>query len=147
LKAAEKKNMNPIVRNILAVIAGLIVGGIVNMSIILLGIRIIAMPEGVDVMNQESLKASAHLMETKHFITPFVAHAAGTLVGALIASLLGASARMLPALIVGGMFLLGGIIATFQIRPPLWFIPVDLVLAYIPMAWLGWKLSGREHRR
>jgi hypothetical protein len=26
---------------------------------------------------------------------------------------------------------------------PLWFVALDLVVAYIPMGWLGWKLADR----
>lgn len=94
-------------------------------------------------MNTESIKASAHLFETRHFVFPFLAHAVGTLVGALTASLIGASVRLYLALIVGGLFLIGGIAAALMIPAPAWFIAADLLIAYIPMAWLGWKLSGK----
>ncbi len=60
--------MNPILRNILAVIAGVIVGGIVNMSIVMISGTVIAPPEGVDVTTTEGLKASMHLFEPKHYI-------------------------------------------------------------------------------
>jgi hypothetical protein len=48
------------------------------------------------------------------------------------------------ALIVGGLFLLGGVMAAFQIPAPAWFVTTDLLIAYVPMALLGWKLSGRS---
>lgn len=131
------------VRNILAVIIGIIVGSIVNMGLVVVGSNLIPAPAGVDVNNLESLKAGAHLLQAKHFIFPFLAHAAGTLVGALVASLIGVSSRMILAFIVGGLFLLGGIAASFMIPAPLWFIALDLILAYLPMAWLGYKISGK----
>jgi hypothetical protein len=40
-------------------------------------------------------------------------------------------------LIIGGITLLSGIAAGFMIPAPGWFIAVDLLLAYIPMALLG----------
>lgn len=136
--------MNIIVRNILAVIAGLVIGSVANMALVMVGSSLIAPPAGADMTNMESIRASAHLFEARHFIFPFVAHAAGTLVGGLIASLVGGSKRMVLALIIGGFFLLGGIAAALIIPAPTWFIAVDLLLAYIPMALLGWKLSGKN---
>jgi len=135
--------MNNILRNVLAVIAGIIVSGIVNMTLITVGGALIPPPAGVDVSNVESIKASIHLFEAKHFVFPFLAHAVGTLIGALVASLIAGSNRMLLAMIVGAFNLLGGIVASFLIPAPAWFIALDLIAAYIPMAWLGWKLSRK----
>jgi hypothetical protein len=131
-------------RNVLAVIAGLIAGSIVNMGLVMLGSSLVSPPAGVDMTNMESIKASAHLFEAKHFLFPFLGHAAGTLVGALTASLVGVSSRIILAFIVGAFFLLGGIAAAFMIPAPLWFLAADLLIAYLPMAWLGWKLSGKN---
>ena len=135
--------MNTILRNVLAVIAGLIVGAIVNMALVMVGGALIPAPAGVDVTNVESIRASIHLFEGKHFVFPFLAHAIGTLIGALVASLIGGSNRMLLAMIVGVFGVLGGIAAAFMVPAPVWFMALDLVVAYIPMAWLGWKLSGK----
>ena len=135
--------MNTVLRNVLAVIAGLIVGAIVNMALVMVGGALIPAPAGVDVTNVESIRASIHLFEAKHFVFPFLAHAIGTLIGALIASLIGGSNRMLLAMIVGVFGVLGGIAAAFMVPAPVWFMALDLVVAYIPMAWLGWKLSGK----
>ena len=63
--------MNKIVRNILAAITGIVIGSVVNMGIINVQDFFIALPEGVDVTNTESLKSSMHLFEPKHFIFPF----------------------------------------------------------------------------
>ena len=46
--------MNPILRNILAVIAGILIGGAVNMGIILISGKIIAPPAGADVTTMEA---------------------------------------------------------------------------------------------
>jgi hypothetical protein len=136
--------MNNIIRGILAVIAGCIIGGIVNMGIVILGGMIIPPPEGVDVTNMESLKAGMHLYKIHHFIPPFLAHAVGTFVGGLVAALIATKHRMWLALTIGAFFLLGGIYASFIIPAPNWFIGVDLIFAYLPMAWLGWKISGKN---
>ena len=135
--------MNPILRNVLAVIAGIVVGSLVNMGIIMLGPAVIPLPDGVDPSDMESLKANMHLFKVHHFIMPFLAHALGTLVGAWLAAMLGASHKMKLALGIGGWFLLGGIVNSFMLPAPVGFILVDLIGAYIPMGWLGGKLGNR----
>src|SRR5690606_6413600 len=137
------KTMHPILRNILAIIAGVIIGSIVNMSIIMISGSIIPPPEGADVTTTEGLKAAMHLFEPKHFILPFLAHALGTLVGAFVTALLAASRKMSLAFIIGLVFLAGGIASVFMLPSPTWFTVVDLVVAYIPMAYIGGRLAMR----
>ena len=132
--------MNPILKNIGAVVAGLVVGSIVNMGIVMLSGFVIAPPEGGDITTMEGLKATMHLFEPKHFIFPFLAHAIGTLVGAYVAAKLAATRNMTMALIIGVFFFIGGSINVSMLGGPLWFTVLDLALAYIPMAYLGGKL-------
>jgi hypothetical protein len=137
--------MRLILRHALAVIAGFVLGSIVNMSLVTAGPHVFALPPGVDMNDMNSLKSSAHLMQPKNFVFPFLAHALGTLVGALTAHLIAASHRPVFAYIVGVLNLAGGIAASFMIPAPTWFIAIDLLVAYIPMAWLASKL-GRTLR-
>lgn len=134
--------MNPILRNILAVIAGLAVGFIVNMGLIILSPMVIPPPEGVDPTNSESLAAGMHLFSFKHFIMPFLAHALGVLAGAFVAAKIAATRKLVFALVIGGFFLIGGIMMVIQMPAPIWFDIVDLTLAYFPMAFIGAKLAG-----
>lgn len=138
--------MNPIGRNILAVIAGIVGGSIVNMSIIMMSGSVIPPPDGADVTTTEGLKASMHLFQAKHFIMPFLAHALGTFAGALLAALIAATHKMKFAMSMGLLFLAGGIASVFMLPSPVWFSIVDLTLAYLPMAYLGAKLGMRGNR-
>lgn len=133
--------MNPILKNVLAVIAGLIVGSIVNMGIVMLSGSIIPPPVGGDISTMEGLKATMHLFEPKHFIFPFLAHAVGTLVGAFVAAKIAATKKMSMAFIIGVLFFIGGAINVSMLGGPLWFTVLDLVMAYIPMAYLGGKFG------
>lgn len=137
--------MNPIIKNILAIITGIIIGSIVNMGIIMISGSIIPPPNGADVTTTEGLKASMHLFEPKHFIFPFLAHAIGTFVGAFLAALIAASHKMRLALAIGIVFLTGGIMSVFMLPSPTWFTVVDLVGAYIPMAYIAGKLAIRKN--
>lgn len=127
----------------LALIAGLVVGGGVNMALIMLGPSLIPPPPGADMTTAEGLQAAMPLLEPKHFLVPFLAHAVGTLVGALVGSLLTASRRAVVAYAVGAVFLCGGVAASFMIPAPTWFEVLDVVVASLPMAWLGLSLANR----
>lgn len=133
-------------RVVLAVVAGLLFGSLVNMALVMLSGKVIPPPAGADVTTIEGLTASLHLFEPKHFVFPFLAHALGTLVGALVAGLLAPGRSRVPAFVVGGLFLLGGITNAFLLPAPAWFIAVDLLLAYLPAAWLGQWLATRIAR-
>jgi hypothetical protein len=131
-----------ILRNILAVIIGVIGGSIINMGIIELGPYIIATPEGFDNTSMETLAATSHLLKPVNYITVFLAHGLGTLFGAFLVAKIVVSKPKIFALAIGGWFLLGGIVAVSMLPSPTWYIIVDLAGAYIPMAWFGWKLAG-----
>lgn len=137
--------MTPILKNILAVLAGFIVGSSVNMGLIMLGPSIIPPPAGVDMTTPEGLQAGVHLLEAKHYVMPFLAHALGTLLGAFFAARIAANKKSIFAMVIGLIFLLGGIAAAKMIPAPTWFMALDLLVAYIPMAWLGWKIAGGQH--
>ena len=130
------------VRNILAVIAGIVLGSLVNGGLIQLGHMVIALPPGTDVSTMEGLRAAMPNFGPEQFIVPFVAHAGGTLVGAFVAALIAASQKFKIAMAIGVLFLIGGIVAGIWIRSPLWYNVIDFLFAYIPFAWLGARLGG-----
>jgi hypothetical protein len=133
-----------IFRNILAVILGAIVGSTVNLAIIAIGPALIPNPVGFDNSTTDNFVRTVHLLQPVNYIVPFAAHALGTLAGSLVAMFVAASHRIIIAGIIGVLFLTGGIIVTFIAPIPVWVIIVDLLLAYIPWAYLGYKLSGKE---
>jgi hypothetical protein len=74
---------------------------------------------------------------------PFRAHAVGTLAGALAAYLIAATYNAPIAYVIGAVFLCGGVAASFMIPAPAWFIALDLLVAYLPMAWLAIQIGRR----
>lgn len=138
--------MNPIIKNIIAVIAGFILGSIINMSLITVSGSIIPAPNGADVTTLEGLTATIHLFEPKHFLFPFLAHALGTLGGAFVAAKIAANHKLKFAMSIGFLFLAGGIANIMMLPSPLWFTLVDLVGAYLPMAFVGYQLGSlKQH--
>lgn len=132
--------MHPILKDVLAVIVGVVIGSLVNGAIIMVSGSIIPPPDGLDITTEEGLKSSMHLMQPKHFILPFLAHAVGTFVGAYLAARFGAH-KMIAAIIIGVFFLIGGIWMVMIVPSPVWFTIVDLVGAYLPVAYFAGRIA------
>jgi hypothetical protein len=136
------KIMNPILKNILSVIAGWMVGVVVNMGLIKIGHMLMPI-EGIDPNNMADLAEVMPSLDAQYFIPIFLAHALGTLVGAFVAYKIAATHKMKFALGIGAFFLLGGITMVSMLPAPMWFNITDIALAYIPMAWIGGKLAAK----
>ena len=116
--------MNPLLKNILAVVAGIVLGSMVNMGIIAISGSIIPPLEGTDLSTTEGLKNAMPLFGPQHFLFSFLAHALGTFFGAFVTAIFAASNRMKLAL-----------------SAPMWFTATDLLFAYLPMAIFGGRLA------
>ncbi|WP_292889844.1 hypothetical protein [Nonlabens sp.] len=132
--------MNPVIRNIIAVLTGMLIGSVINIGIVEVG-NVLVPVEGGDVSTMEDLKRVMPTFTYKNFIFPFLAHALGTLSGAFIAALIAATHKKNMAFSIGGLFLLGGISVNLMLPGPIWFEALDLLLAYIPMAFIGGKIA------
>ena len=133
--------MNPILKNIIAVVAGLLFGSAANMLTLQIGMTLIPPPEGFDMNTPEGLNAAFAAMDTKHFISPFLSHALGTFVGAFIVARFAASHHKTFACVIAGLFFLGGLYMVLILNAPMWFNLTDLILAYFPMGWLAMKMN------
>jgi len=136
--------MNLLFKNILAVIVGAFIGGLLNGALISISAHIIPPPDGANLNTEEGLKAAMHLMQPRHFLFPFLAHALGTLLGAFITFKMAATQKLKMALLIGFLFLTGGIYMVLLLPSPLWFTLLDLLVAYIPMAYLGAKIATKK---
>lgn len=132
--------------NIASVLLGLFIGGALNMAIITIGPQIIPAPAGIDMTTEDGLKTGMSMLAPKHFIFPFLAHALGTALGAWIAAFIGKSHQVILAIIIGVLFLIGGIMAVVLLNAPMWYNILDLCLAYIPMAWIGYALVPKSKK-
>ena len=124
----------------------LTIGGFANGLLISLSPHLIPPPDGLDLTTPEGLTAAAPLMEPKHFVIPWLAHALGTWVGAFLISWWQPKWSLWGVLVVGGMFFVGGLMMVQMVPAPRWFVVLDLGLAYVPMAFLG-RWASRRMRR
>ncbi|MFM2201789.1 MAG: hypothetical protein RL040_989 [Bacteroidota bacterium] len=101
-------------------------------------------PAGFDLNTMEGLAAAMPQMQPMHFLFPFLAHAMGTLVGALIVARFAVSRQLQISFIIGSLFFVGGLQMVMELPSPMWFNVLDLGLAYFPMAWLGHRLGLKK---
>lgn len=129
-------------RFVLALLAGLVLGSVVNMALVTAGHAVLPLPPGTDPNDVASLAAVMPTLGPAHFAFPWLAHALGTFAGALVAALVAGPGRTAAAWTVGALFACGGLAAAWMIPAPAWFLAADLLLAYGPMAWLAIRASA-----
>lgn len=131
------------VRCIVAPICGALAGGVFNMAVVMLLWTMYSPPEGADMSDPATLKTYIQSLPLPAFLVILVAHAGGALVGGLVAALIARRSPLVLGVIVGGFFLLGGIVNAMSIPRPLWFSVVDLI-SYVPCGIVGAKLAPRQ---
>ena len=132
-----------IVRNIIGVVAGILIGSFVNMFIVELGPKFFPLPAGVNLTTEEGLKAGMAFMHPEYFIAPFLAHAIGTLVATFIAALIAVDRRKIITRVISLLYLAGGAYMVAILPSPMWFNLLDLIVAYVPMGMLGYWLATK----
>jgi len=135
-----------ILKLIFSIVLGLVLGSVTNMALIMVSDHVIPPPADADMTTAEGIRAALPLLEARHFLFPFMAHAFGTLVGAFIAAKFSPQHKLVGALIVGALFFVGGIMAARMIPAPTWFIVLDLVAAYFPFALFGFALARQRSK-
>ncbi|MCA8974062.1 MAG: hypothetical protein KDC98_05035 [Planctomycetes bacterium] len=131
------------IRNIIAVVVGLIVGSIVNMTLVFLNVFVLyPMPEGTDMMDQEQMNAYIATLPQTAFLVTLAAHVGQALVGGWVAARLAPRNAMRPALIVGVLTLLGCILNMQNIELPTWML-IELPLC-LAAAWFVGQLEQRR---
>lgn len=128
-------------KKLLFLLIALILGATVNSIILNVGIKIIPPPQGFDMNNPLELAKAMKVMEVRHFLFPFLAHALGTLFGVIFFTYFSKSNKLFFPMLIAGLFFAGGLYMVLILPSPIWFNVLDLVLAYFPMALLGYKIA------
>lgn len=123
------------IRNILAVLAGLFVGMVVNMALVMLNAYVLfPMPEGTDMSDPAQMNAYIATLPAVAFIVVLAAHLGQSFFGGWTAARLGGSMPVVLAMIIGVLSLVGGITNMMQIDHPTWMyveLPLYLVVAWV----------------
>jgi hypothetical protein len=125
-------------RSVLAVVAGVVVAGLITFLAQAVGRQIYPPPPGMNPMDPASIRAHLSQMPTGAFAAVLVSWALGTLGGGWTAAKI--SRRLVPAIVVGVIQLVFGVINMVMIPSPVWFYIVGCLL-FVPSAYLGGKLA------
>lgn len=127
-------------RNVLATIVGFIVASLtVYVFESLIGHNLFPLPEGIDPMDMESIKANMHLIPTGSKIFVIIAHFMGIVCGMLVAGLI-SKTSMVPAYIVGVLMLAATAFNIIMLPKEMWFLISDAVFAILGFI-IGKKLA------
>ncbi len=131
------------IRNILAVVIGLVVGMAFNMGLVVLNTAFYPMPEGVSFEEPVGLEAYFEGLPLTAFLLVLVAHLGQSFFGALVAATISRNAALRVAMIVGVLSLVGGVLNMLVMPLPTWMwleFPLYLAVAY----GAGWLVLVRR---
>jgi hypothetical protein len=123
-----------VMRDILAVLVGWIVGMVANMAIFSLNVALYPMPDGVSFNDKEGFAAYIETLPLMAFLIILVAHLSQAFFGALVAAKISRKRPMVVAMIIGVLTLIGGYINMQSIPLPTWMwieMPLYLVAAWL----------------
>jgi len=130
-------------RNIGAVVAGLIAGMVWNISLIKLNTTVLfPMAKGASMANPEDMKAYVASLPAQAFLVVLAAHVGQAGVGGWIAARIGRSRPMLLAGVIGALTAFGAIDAQIAVEGPAWmWVDVPLIIA---AAWCAGHVEGKR---
>ncbi|MEZ6194556.1 MAG: hypothetical protein R3F20_02345 [Planctomycetota bacterium] len=121
-------------RNIIAVIVGLVAGMVWNQLFVTLNATVLfPMPEGTTMDDAEKFRAYVETLPATAFLVVLVAHVGQAAVGGWVAARLGASRPAVLAWIVGILTAIGSVAAQLMFGGPVWMWidpPLCLVAAW-----------------
>jgi hypothetical protein len=131
------------IRKILAVLMGIVAGGVFNMAIVTLSHAVYPLPEGLDPNDFDAFRAhvEANGMPTGALIMVLVAHAGGSFISGFVCGLIALRPWYVAAVLLGIVWTCGGIAMLMMLPAPSWFAVTDVML-YVPAALWGVKLGG-----
>lgn len=128
-----------LLRNILAIVAGILAGGLVIFIVQGIGHQVYPVAGDVDYNDKEAMRALMASLPAGALLFVIAAYAMGSFVAGAVAAYFGRAARVRHAVVAGCFLLLAGIMNLVAIPHPKWF-SVITVLVFIPSAWLGGRL-------
>lgn len=139
--------MSPTLRNILAVVVGLAVGGAVNMGLITLNMSVLyPAPAKLDPSDTVAFQAYLDGLPTAAFLVVVLAHLGQAAIGGWVAARLAAGHPMRLAMIIGLASLFGGISMMQTVKGPTWMYAE--LPGYLLVAWLAGRIEeGRRAKK
>lgn len=127
-------------RTILAIVVGVVLGGLVVAMVEAVAHQVYPPPPGVDLSDPEVAREVLASAPIGALLMVAAAWALGSLAGGWVSARICNPHRLAPALIAGGILMAFGLLNLLVLPHPLWFWPVGLIV-FIPAAYLGGKLA------
>ena len=127
-------------RKILAVVAGVILAGIVTYAVQKIGQQVYPPPENLDMKNMEAMKEYVATLPMDALLFVLVSYILGSFAGGWLATKIARTSQMHLPLTVGGVQLFFGLINLVMIPHPMWFA-IASVIVFLPAAYFGGKLG------
>ncbi len=132
--------MKPVVRSVIAVIAGMLVAFVVISLIEVIGMRLYPPPAGTDLRDPQAIRQAMASLPRAALLCVLVAYAAGSVAGGWVAARFAPSARLMHAMIVGAILLGAGLMNMMSIPHPAWFWIASIAI-YLLGAWSGGRAA------
>jgi len=130
----------PILRSILAVLAGIVVGFMVVAAVEFVDTTLFPLPRGLDMRDTAAMKQAMAHAPLAALILVIVGWGISALLGAWVAARIARAPRVLHGMIVG-IFLLGAAITDMLEFPhPVWFWICGLLI-FLPASYIGAGLA------
>lgn len=133
-------------RLILATVAGLVAAFITIMAVEFMGATLHPPPPGLDITRPEDMATLMASMPMTAMAVVVLAWILGAFDGGLVAGLIARGRGRIPALVIGGLVVLGVLANSRMIPHPMWMLATGILLP-IPAALAGAWLAGRLTRR
>lgn len=127
------------IKNVLYVLSGVIIGGAVIYLVESIGHKIYPLPENFDWTDTKAIENHIATLPIGAFVIVLLAYILGSFAGGFMTALYKNSG--LPNVMAVGILLLFlGMLNLLMIQHPTWFLAVSL-LVYVPSAYLGGRLG------
>ena len=130
-------------RNVGTVIAGMVVGSVANMAVVISMTLIWPLPEGTDMSDPVAMAPYIAAMPAAAWLMVMFAHLLQAFTGGWVAARLGASHPMELALIIGGLSMLGGVMNAINLSAPAW-LWIEMPLYFVAAGAAGWLEQKRR---
>lgn len=129
---------NPLVRQILGVIAGVIVGGLIVFCVEAVGHSLFPTPAGTDLSNPEDVKRLISMLPIGALVMVLVGWAFGSLAGAWTANRIARTS--MAGWIVAGLFVLLTAYNFTIIPHPMWMMAAGILIPLVA-AWVASRMT------
>ena len=137
--------MPPILKSVLAVLGGVIVGFIVIFVVQNISSAMYSLPDGVGIDDRDALARAMSALPLGAFLLVLLSYAMGSFIGGWTAARHAPASPVAHAIAVGGLLTIAGLMNLMAFRHPTWFIVLN-VPEFVFFAWLG-GLAGRPSVR